>query len=53
MKAICWDFDGTFVHSHCRWSGSIWNAIKEAIPETTITLDDVAQTEWLMIRLDT
>ena len=41
MKAICWDFDGTLVHSHCLWSGSIWNSIKEAIPDTTITLDDV------------
>lgn len=41
MKAICWDFDGTLVHSHCLWSGSIWRALKETVPNTAITLDDV------------
>lgn len=41
MKAICWDFDGTLAHSHCLWSGSIWKALKETVPDTNITLDDV------------
>lgn len=41
MRAICWDFDGTLVHSHCLWSGSIWKALKETVPDTAITLDDV------------
>lgn len=41
MRAICWDFDGTLVHSHCLWSGSIWKALKETAPNTTITLNDV------------
>lgn len=41
MKAICWDFDGTLAYSHCLWSGSIWKALKETVPDTGITLDDV------------
>ena len=41
MRAICWDFDGTLVYSHCLWSGSIWKALKETVPDTTILLDDV------------
>lgn len=41
MRAICWDFDGTLVHSHRLWSGSVWKALKETVPDTAITLDDV------------
>ncbi|MDO4331474.1 MAG: HAD family hydrolase [Eubacteriales bacterium] len=40
-KVLCWDFDGTLVHSHSLWSGSIWRALKETIPDTNITLDDI------------
>lgn len=41
MRAICWDFDGTLVHSHRLWSSSVWKALKDTIPDTAITLDDV------------
>jgi len=41
MRAICWDFDGTLVYSDCLWSGSVWKALKEAVPDTTITLSQV------------
>ena len=41
MQAICWDFDGTLAYSNHLWSGSIWEALKETLPDTAIALDDV------------
>lgn len=41
MKTIFWDFDGTLVSSPHLWSGSMLAALKEADPQSEISLQDI------------
>ena len=41
MKVICWDFDGTLVHSEHLWSGSVFHALNETVAEHNILFTDI------------
>lgn len=41
QKAVFWDFDGTLVHAKHLWSKSIYRALKDSLPETEITYDQL------------
>lgn len=40
-KAIFWDFDGTLVVSRTLWSRSVWEALREQVEDTGVTVDDI------------
>lgn len=41
MNVIFWDFDGTLVYSKHLWSGSMYRAICEIDPGTTVSFEDI------------
>lgn len=41
MSVVFWDFDGTLVKSNSLWSNSVYAALKEFEPDTTVMFNDV------------
>lgn len=41
MAVIFWDFDGTLVCSNHLWSGSVYNALKETVPDTDVAFSEI------------
>ncbi len=41
MKVICWDFDGTLVYSKHLWSGSVFRALNDTVPDNNVLFTDI------------
>ncbi len=41
MKTIFWDFDGTLVSSPHMWSNSMLEALKDTVPYSAVTIEDI------------
>ncbi len=41
MAIVFWDFDGTLVYSNPLWSNSVYTALKETDPQTTVLFSDI------------
>ena len=41
MSIIYWDFDGTLVYSNPLWSGSVFTALKQIVPDTHIKFAEI------------
>lgn len=40
-KVVCWDFDGTLVYSHHLWSSSVFEALKDTVPNADVDFKDI------------